>query len=106
VKRPPPLFSPSFYYHIRNVHNIDMNAALACPIEGCQRSFKSVPGLEYHLQRHVDGKIRDNEGRILPCDNLKAAKRRAMHLRKASSLKADEARELAASVSLTSVPKQ
>ena len=75
---------------------MDMNALLACPIEGCDRSFKSVPGLEYHLQKHVDGKIRDADGKLLLCSNPKAAKRRAMKIRKANSLKADAARNIAA----------
>lgn len=76
---------------------MNLNAPLTCPIDGCARTFKSVPGLEYHLQKHVDGKIRDAEGNVLLCPNPKAAKRKAMNMRKASSLKADQAREIASS---------
>lgn len=77
------------------MHNMDLNAPLTCPIDSCSRNFKSVPGLEYHLQKHADGKILDAEGRPLLCTNLKAAKRRAMTVRKTASLKADVAREMA-----------
>ena len=95
-------FSPTlalfrFYYHIRTMHNADRNPPLECPIDRCGRSFRSVPGLEYHLKKHVNGKITDDQGNLLPCPNPKAAKRQAMNERKSKILNADVAREMAAS---------
>lgn len=78
------------------MHNADRNPPLTCPLDGCDRNFRSVPGLEYHLKKHVDGKVTDKNGRILPCPNPKAAKRKAMAQRKTKVLHADVAREMAA----------
>jgi hypothetical protein len=82
------------------MHNADKNPPLTCPIEGCKRHFRSVPGLEYHLKKHVDGKIFDEDGNVLLCPNPKAAKRQAMNDRKSKILNADVAREMAASEDL------